>query len=318
MANQEHLDMLRQGVEVWNDWRKEQPNVRPALSNADLWKADLSYADLRDADLRGADLTEADLTNANLSHANLSSADLSGTKLSRASLRNTILLEAIVGWTDLGDRDLREIKGLETTKHIGPSPISINTIYLSGGDIPELFLRSTGAPDIFVEYMYSLVGKPINFYSCFISYSNKDQEFAQRLYNDLQGNGVRCWFDRENLKIGDKYWHRIDESIRLYDKLLVILSENSVASTWVENEVMAALEKERQPLGKTVLFPITLDNAVMETNLPWAANMRRTRHIGDFTRWKEHDEYQKGLSRLLRDLKQEAIHDTIESDADQD
>jgi hypothetical protein len=45
----------------------------------------------------------------------------------------------------------------------------------------------------------------------------------------------------------------------------------------------------------------------METNLPWAANMRRMRHIGDFTRWKEHDEYQKGLNRLLRDLKQDTV-----------
>jgi len=57
--------------------------------------------------------------------------------------------------------------------------------------------------------------------------------------------------------------------------------------------------------GVSLIFPIKLDNTVMETNLPWAANMRRMRHIGDFTRWKEHDEYQKGLSRLLRDLKQD-------------
>lgn len=120
---------------------------------------------------------------------------------------------------------------------------------------------------------------------------------------------MRCWFDREDLKIGDKFWHCIDESIRQHDKLLVILSENSLASTWVENEVMAALEKEHQQPSKTVLFPIKLDNAVMETHLPWAANMRRTRHIGDFTCWKEHNEYQKGLKILLCDLKQNIIND---------
>jgi hypothetical protein len=56
----------------------------------------------------------------------------------------------------------------------------------------------------------------------------------------------------------------------------------------------------------------------METTQAWAAMLRQSRHIGDFTLWKEHDEYQKGLKRLLRDLKQEAIHDTIESDADKD
>jgi hypothetical protein len=31
----------------------------------------------------------------------------------------------------------------------------------------------------------------------------------------------------------------------------------------------------------------------------------RQQHIGDFTRWKDHDAYSKGLERLLRDLKVE-------------
>ena len=100
----------------------------------------------------------------------------------------------------------------------------------------------------------------------------------------------------------------------LYDKLLLILSEHSVKSPWVEKEVETAFEKE-QKSGKLTLFPVKLDNTVMETDQAWAADIRRMRHIGDFTRWKEHDEYQKGLTRLLRDLKQEAINDTIESDA---
>ncbi len=93
------------------------------------------------------------------------------------------------------------------------------------------------------------------------------------------------------MKIGEKFWHRIDESIRLYDKLLVVLSEHSVTSLWVENEVMAALEKGHTQ-QKLVLFPIKLDETVMQTNLPWAANIRRSRHIGDFTNWKQHDDYQ--------------------------
>src|SRR5438270_11425906 len=149
--------------------------------------------------------------------------------------------------------------------------------------------------------MHSLVGKPIDFYSCFISYSSKDQDFAERLYADLQSKGVRCWFAPEDLKIGDKFWHRIDESIRLYDKLLVVLSEHSVQSDWVEREVMAALEKEMQ--GKTVLFPIALDNAVKDCVAPWAKDIRRSRHIGDFEHWKDHDAYQIAFKRLLRDLK---------------
>ena len=52
-----------------------------------------------------------------------------------------------------------------------------------------------------------------------------------------------------------------------------------------------------------VLFPIRLDDAVMETDQAWASNLRRTRHIGDFLTWKDHDPYQESFNRLLRDLK---------------
>jgi hypothetical protein len=41
----------------------------------------------------------------------------------------------------------------------------------------------------------------------------------------------------------------------------------------------------------------------METDQAWAASLRRTRHIGDFRAWKDHDQYQKSFDRLLRDLK---------------
>ena len=73
-------------------------------------------------------------------------------------------------------------------------------------------------------------------------------------------------------------------------------------SPWVEEEVEAALEKERKQ-KKPVLFPVRLDDAVMETDQAWAASLRRTRHIGDFRAWKDPDPYQKSLERLLRDLK---------------
>src|SRR5208282_6616392 len=76
-------------------------------------------------------------------------------------------------------------------------------------------------------------------------------------------------FAPEDLKIGDKFRTRIDESIRIYDKVMVILSANSINSPWVEKEVEAALEKERKQ-NKLVLFPIRLDDAVMETDRAWA------------------------------------------------
>ncbi len=76
--------------------------------------------------------------------------------------------------TILGNVDLSEAKGLETVVHAGPSTIGIDSIFRSKGKIPEIFLRGAGVPEGFINYMKSLVVNPIEYYSCFISYSSKD------------------------------------------------------------------------------------------------------------------------------------------------
>lgn len=259
------------------------------LKGAHLCKAVLDGADLMEVDLRDGDLGEASLILANFTGANVANADFSD-----CSLGNSLF----------GNIDLSRTKGLDTVHHHGPSTIGIDTIYLSGGNISEVFLRGAGVPEPFIVQMKSLVAamSPIEFSSCFISYSSKDQEFAERLHADLRSRNVRCWFAPEDLKIGDRLRPAFDEAIRLHDKLMVLLSENSVSSPWVEKEVETAFEKERRE-KRTVLFPIRLDDAVMETNEAWAADIRRTRHIGDFRDWKNHDSYKKAFDRLMRDLK---------------
>jgi TIR domain len=141
-------------------------------------------------------------------------------------------------------------------------------------------------------------------YSCFISYSSRDQDFAERLHADLQNKGVRCWFAPHDMKIGAKILDTIDEAIRLRDKVLLIFSEHSIKSDWVEDEVKKAFAEERQR-KQVVLFPIRLDDMVFDTDEAWALKLRDDRHIGDFRRWKEHDAYQQALDRLLRDLRVE-------------
>jgi hypothetical protein len=335
MANPKHLEILNRGVERWNTWRNEHRSVLPNLSKADLRKADLSGArlngvDFSEADLTGADLSEADLIRAdlagarlhraNLIGADLGATDLAGTDLSGADLRGAILYganisdtnltganlsEARAGSTNFADVDLSVAKGLGTIEHDVRSTIGIDTIYRSRGKIPEAFLRGCGVPDEFIVYIRSLAGRRLKFASCFISYSNRDQKFAKRLYADLQAHGVRCWLASEDLKIGEKFQEKIEESIRLHDKLLLVLSKNSVLSPWVEREVQAALERECRS-NKLVLFPIRLGGAVMEASKAWAADIRRTRHIGEFGNWREPNSYKKALERLLRDLKAES------------
>ena len=276
------------------------------LGGAILKKANLSGADLREADLRGADLRRAqldraNLVGANLVRANLVGANLVGAQLDRADLVGADLTYARLYETIFANVNLTNAKGLDSCHHGGPSSIDYRTLERSG-QLPLSFLRGCGLPNTFIDYLPSLLNQPIQFYSCFISYATKDKAFAQRLHADLQDKGVRCWFAPEDMKIGDKIRTRIDEVIRIHDKLLLVLSQNSVASVWVEKEVETAFHKEIER-KELVLFPIRLDTAVMESKTGWAADIRRSRHIGDFCRWKSHDEYQKGLERLLRDLK---------------
>jgi hypothetical protein len=339
MSNQEHLELLQQGAEIWNQWRKEHPEIQLDFSEVNLESVDLRAADLSrvgfrraflyrtildeanltEANLQGADLHSASLIKANLyraalhraylhganlDEANLTGADLVLADLSDTSLNGTDLSQTTMWSTRFGDVDLSKVKGLDTVHYEGPLTIGIDTILRSGGNIPESFLKGAGIPDTFIAQIRSLIEKP--YYKCFISYSSKDQTFVEQLYADLQSNGVRCWYASEDMKIGDKIRPRIEEAIRMHDKLLLVLSEYSIASNWVAYEVERALNKEPEGIPN-VLFPIRLDDAVMNSKAGWAEDIRRTRHIGNFTSWKSHHNYQKALSRLLRDLKSESV-----------
>jgi hypothetical protein len=162
--------------------------------------------------------------------------------------------------------------------------------------------RDENLPDSSTATPSSSPGEVFPYASVFISYSTDDEDFAQRLHTDLQNRGVNCWFAPHDLKIGDKLRTQTYEAIQKKDKLLLVLSEHAVKSDWVEREVELAFERERQPPATLVLFPIRLDDAVMQTPAPWAGDIRRIRFIGDFRQWQDETAYQQSLQRLLRDL----------------
>jgi TIR domain/Pentapeptide repeats (8 copies) len=93
MAKSEHLDVLRQGIKTWNEWRSHHHGY-PSLRGAKLYRANLAHGDFKSADLRGANLRGANLEYSNLTHADLSDADLRGAKLMEATLFNTHLPNA--------------------------------------------------------------------------------------------------------------------------------------------------------------------------------------------------------------------------------
>jgi DNA-binding CsgD family transcriptional regulator len=192
----------------------------------------------------------------------------------------------------------------------GALNVDLSRLYQKVGvkDRPELALLDlktlTGGPSLIPDVL------PVQFYSCFISHSTKDQEFAVRLHADLQATGVSCWFAPHDMKGGDRVHDQIERAIEVYDRLLLLLSEASVASKWVETEMRKAFAREKHE-ARRVLFPISL--VPFEQIETWncfdndsgedLARKVREYFIPDFSNWKDRDSYQAAFQRLLRDLK---------------
>ncbi|WP_448189730.1 toll/interleukin-1 receptor domain-containing protein [Azospirillum sp. sgz301742] len=275
------------------------------LSESDLSKADAKSVRLEKANLSGSDLSLCNFFNSDLSFCDFSNAILQGADLVRTNLRyalfdNANLKSAIFGETDFAKTNLRNAKWLEDAVHKYRSNMDFSTLEMCPA-LPQPFLRGVGLNDSIITLLEAFNSKSSGFYSCFISYSTKDQGFADKLYKDLQNIGIRCWFAPHDLQIGAKTWDAIDRAIKDRDKVLLILSRNSIASQWVEDEVNKAYAEERAR-NTTVLFPIRLDDDVMKCQEPWAIKLRDQRNIGDLRMWRNADRYTSSLERIVRDL----------------
>ena len=344
MANPEHVKILKQGVEVWNRWRIENPTQRPSLRKASLRKMNLDGINLRSADIEMGNFSQSTMTHADLSHANLRQIDLDGVNLRNsllkgadlrgAYLHSTMLIEsdlqgarlqganlisakltrtnlnrACFHETFLVNTDMNYAKNLESCYHKGPSTIDHRTL-MKSGKLPLAFLRGCGLPEHLIEYMPSLLSEPIQLYSVFISYSHKDEAFTKRLHDTLQSKGVRCWYAPKDIQGGRKIHEQIDKAIRVHDKLLLVLSDHSMNSEWVETELANARRREVSE-NKRLLFPIRLVD--YDKIRAWtcfdadtgkdSAREIREYFIPDFSNWKDHDAFEQAFERLLRDLK---------------
>lgn len=331
MANPQHLQMLERSVKEWNTWKARSKNREPDLSGSDLRGLplcanagedgeidpgrrpigiDLSHTNLAEARLDGAILSFSDLTGANLTSASLRKAYLDQSDLTRSILTDADFTRSFMVRTSLVAVDLSTTKGLDTVRHAGPSSIGIDTIYLSQGNISELFLRGAGVPEAFIENMQALTQRPIDYYSCFISYSHADKSFARRVHDTLQGQGIRCWLDEHQLLPGDDVHEAVDRGIKLWDKVLLCASRHSLTSWWVDSELTRAFDKEAhlfKQRGRKIyaLIPLNLDGHLFSPNYTSGkATEVRSRLAADFTGW-EHDNvlFEREIERVIRALR---------------
>jgi hypothetical protein len=311
MANEEQLKILKQDVEVWNTWRYDQLVTEVDLTEANLYQTNLEKADLRGAYLIGADLREA----------NLRGVELTGAYLIGADLRGALLIEAEMGFTIFGLNDLSEVIGLEQIRHRYGSIISTDTLQLSKGKVPIEFLRGCGLSDWEIEsaklfnpdltnyeideILYKVhdlrATQPLQISPLFISYSHTDSPFVDRMEEYLNTKGIRFWRDVHHATTG-RLEEQIDRAIRHNPTVLVILSENSIKSDWVQHEVRTARELEKET-GRDVLCPVALDDSWKDS--PWPKRVMEQvmeYNILDFSRWKDEAEFGRSFKKLIDGL----------------
>jgi hypothetical protein len=98
----------------------------------------------------------------------------------------------------------------------------------------------------------------------FLSYSSKDKKFVRALAHRLRKSGIVVWVDEGEILIGESLISKLQHALEAVDFLVVILSQNSIDSPWVQKEVEIAMNHEIKSKRVKVL-PILKDSVA----LPW-------------------------------------------------
>lgn len=318
------------------------------LKDAQIWRARLEDADLEGATLEAADLRFADLSHAHLHDVILKRANLSGTSLVRSDLRGADLSEVCFEGTrlvstrlggatfaraemaraSLDHLDLSRVRGLAEVRHLEPSSIGVDTLERTAAGLSrdgalreevEIFLRRAGVGESFIELFRRRIERPFDFHPTFIRYSQADRTFAEKLYDGLQENGVRCWLQEHPMLAGDDIHELL--VVDPWDRVVLCGSEAAFTSWWIDHELAHAFARETEIAAENVeehveehgrehtetakmLLPVSLDGYLAAPSENGTAKKIRERLTADFEGWdKDTTTFDRGLEQLVEALR---------------
>jgi len=218
----------------------------------------------------------------------------------------------------VGIQTVRQLVGVKT--HIGvPNAVLVTTSSFTAdaqawsSARQDLHLIGLDTLSKWIQ-MYSPLRESLHtvaqsFSSCFISYSSNDEDFAQKLAGRLKNAGVRVWFAPEDIRPGEKIYDQVKNAITSFDRLLIVLSVDSMKSNWVQTELASALAREKRE-GRRILFPVSL--VPIEVIKSWEcfdsdsgidmAREVRAYYIPDFSNWKNSTEFEKQVAKVIQAL----------------
>jgi uncharacterized protein YjbI with pentapeptide repeats len=238
VADEAHLEILREGVEAWNRWRKDEQAATPDLARANLSGASLVEANLVGVNLHGADLHGADLTKANLIGADLRKADLSGTALRGAELYAAVMCEANLRGADAVGADLSaaDLTGADLRgANLAGADLAVSNLTgadLTGADLTGVSLVRTTTEQailsrahVYGTAVWNVKGTPADQRDLVITATHEsvvtvdDLEVAQFIYLLLHNEKLRDVIDSITSKVVLILGRFTDERKHVLDRL---------------------------------------------------------------------------------------------------
>ncbi len=323
------------------------------FSGASLYRCTFDQTKLIACKFIGATISECKIKHSLMMGSDFYQAKILDTEVSFSDLRGSFFGIAELAHTTLIGNSLADslfqgtriictpfaLNDLGNTQHPGPhSYIDIHSLYLSahhlrhaaqfefadeeltirhrkiteGTEQISQFLAGCGMPTGTLELFLGWL-EDRSYQSVFISYSTMNEDFARELDVELRKRGVNVWFAPHDIRGGRMVREQVQQAVKNQSRTILVLSEESMRSGWVETEIRHAFEAANGSVRR--LFPIRLvdfDKIKEWTLFDPDSGVDLAHHIRgffvpDFTNWRDEDSFLRAMEALTRDLREDHV-----------